>query len=80
MALSSGEYGYSGEKVILDEKGDTKSKMIAGKTTKEFEHFSRGFRQNLMLAMNLVATATSRLSCWSSKVSYVYITRLTFML
>ena len=46
-----------GKEVILDEKGNTKSKVTAGKTTKESEYFSRGFRQNLMLAMNLAATA-----------------------
>ena len=50
-----------GKDVILDEKGNPKSKVTAGKTTKEFtqkaEYFSRGFRQNLMLAMNLAATA-----------------------
>ena len=55
------------KEVILDEKGYTKSKVIAGKTANVFtwkaESFSRGFRQDLMLAMNLAATATSRLSC-----------------
>ena len=43
-----------GKEVILDKKGNTKSKVIAGKTTNEFtlkaEYFSRGFRHNLMLA------------------------------
>ena len=71
-----------GKEVILDEKGNTKGKVIAGKTTNEFtqkaEYFSRGFRQNLMLAMNLSATATSRLNCLSSKVSYLFITRLIY--
>ena len=67
MASSSGGSGHGGKEVILDERGNTQSKVIAGKTTNEFtskaEYFSRGFRQNLMLAMNLAASATSRLSC-----------------
>ena len=31
-----------------------------------------------MLSINLAATATSRLGCLSSKVSYVYITHLIY--
>ena len=65
--------GLVGKYVILDEKGNTKSKVISGQTINEFtykaEYLSSGFRQNLMLATNLAATATSRLSCLSSKVS-----------
>ena len=67
MASSSGGSGHGWKEVILDEKGNTKSRVIEGKTTNEFtskaEYFSRGFRQNLMLPMNLATTATSRLSC-----------------
>ena len=84
---SSGGSGHGRERSNSGRKRKYEEQSDCGKNHKRIylesrilKYFSRGFRQNLLLAMNLAATATSRLSCLPSKVSYVYITRMIYIL